>query len=321
MVTIFVHSQGATRIADEIDPDWLDPENGAVVWVDLASPTDVEARILGEVFHFHELAVEDALAEIHNPKVEDYPGFVYLALHGIDFEASQHAFATHEVDFFLGPNFLVTVHDSTSRSIERWRGVCPRNAHLLGEGAAALMHRIIDVMVDNYEPEIEKIESRLEELETDVFQRPRSPIIREILTVKRDISTLRRVTTPQRDVIGRLARREFPLITDTVSYRFRDVYDHLVRYSDEALSMMDRVSGLLDAHLSTVSNRLNEVMKVLTIISVIFMPLSVLTGLYGMNVPLPHLPGGDQAQFWWVIFFIGFTSTVMLLAFRRKNWW
>lgn len=321
MVTIFVHMQGATRIADEIDPDWLDPENGAVIWVDLASPTDAEARVLSEVFHFHELAVEDALAEVHNPKVEDYPGYVYLALHGIDFEASQHAFATHEVDFFLGANYLVTVHDSTSRSIERWRAVCPRSSHLLGEGAAALMHRIVDVMVDNYEPEIEKIESRLEELEVDVFQRPRSPIIRDILTVKRDISALRRVTLPQRDVIGRLARREFPLITDTVSYRFRDVYDHLVRYSDEALTMMDRVSGLLDAYLSTVSNRLNEVMKVLTIISVIFMPLTVLTGLYGMNVTLPHLPGGEQAQFWWIIFFIGFTGAVMLLAFRRKGWW
>ncbi|MGE3844836.1 MAG: magnesium/cobalt transporter CorA, partial [Vicinamibacterales bacterium] len=304
-----------------IDPDWLDPENGATLWVDLASPTDAEARLLSESFHFHELAVEDALSEIHNPKVEDYPGFLYLALHGIDFEASKHAFATHEVDFFLGPNFLVTVHDSTSRSIERWRTACPKNAHLLAEGAGALMHRIVDVMVDNYEPEIEKIETRLEELETEVFQRPRGHVIREILAVKRDISTLRRVTTPQRDVIGRLARREFPLISDTVSYRFRDVYDHLVRYSDEALTMLDRVSGLLDAHLSTVSNRLNEVMKVLTIISVIFMPLSVLTGLYGMNVPLPHLPGGEQAQFWWVIFFIGATAVTMLAFFRRKGWW
>lgn len=321
MLTIFVHLQGATRVADAIDPDWLDPENGATLWVDLASPTDVEARLLSESFHFHELAVEDALAEIHNPKVEDYPGFVYLALHGIDFEASQHAFATHEVDFFLGPNFLVTVHDSTSRSIERWRAVCPKNAHILAEGASALMHRIVDVMVDNYEPEIDKIESRLEELEAEVFQRPRGNVIREILAVKRDISTLRRVTTPQRDVIGRLARREFSLITDTVSYRFRDVYDHLVRYSDEALTMLDRVSGLLDAHLSTVSNRLNEVMKVLTIISVIFMPLTVLTGLYGMNVPLPHLPGGEQAQFWWVIFFIGATALIMLSYFKRKGWW
>jgi magnesium transporter len=291
-----------------------------VIWVDLASPTQDEARVLTDVFRFHELAVEDAVAELHSPKVEAYPGFLYLVLHGIDFEASKHAFATHEVDFFLGLNYLVTVHDSTSRSIERWRAVCPRNHHVMAEGAAAVLHRIVDVMVDNYGPEIEKIEARLEELENEVFHRPRRHFAKDILEVKRDIAALRRATTPQRDVVGRLGRREFALINDAVAYRFRDVYDHLVRYVDEALAMQDRVTGLLDAHLSAVSNRLNEVMKVLTIISVIFMPLTVLTGLYGMNVALPHLPGGDRAQFWWIMAFIAIIVAAMLALFRRWRW-
>lgn len=319
-VSIFVYSNGVTQTATEIEPDWLEPDSGVVVWVDMASPSNGESQMLSDLFHFHELAVEDALSEIHSPKVEDYPGFLYLVLHGIDFEASAHRFATHEVDFFLGPNYLVTVHDSTSRSIERWRGLCPRNPHVLREGVAALLHRIVDVMVDNYAPEIEKIEARLEELEGEVFETPRRQIVKDILAVKRDISSLRRVTTPQRDVIARLARREFSMIGDSISYRLRDVYDHLARYSEESLSMQDRVTGLLDAHLSSVSNRLNEVMKVLTIISVIFMPLTVLTGLYGMNVNLPHLPGGEAAQFWWIIGAIVAVVAAMLLFFRRRQW-
>ncbi len=311
---------GQTRAVDVVEPDWLDPENGAVVWVDLASPTEQEARILGDVFHFHELAVEDALSEIHSPKVEDYPGFLYIVLHGIDFEASKHQFATHEIDFFVGPNFLVTVHDSKSRSVERWRGLCPRNSHVMAEGAAALFHRIVDAMVDNYEPEIDKIEARLEEVEHEVFQRPRRKIVQEILAVKRDISTLRRVTMPQRDVIGRLSRREYSLIADNIAYRFRDAFDHLVRYTEEAMVMQDRVTSLLDAHLSSQSNRLGETMKVLTLISLVFLPLSVLTGLFGMNVQLPHMPGGDEAQFYWILGLLGIVVGAMLWAFRRVRW-
>jgi magnesium transporter len=317
---IFVHVGGVTRAVDAIEPDWLDHETRAHVWVDLGSPTSEEARLLTDVFRFHELAVEDALAEIHSPKVEAYPGFLYIVLHGIDFESAQHCFATHEVDFFVGSNFLVTVHDSTSRSIERWRALCPRNPHVMSEGPGALLHRIVDAMVDNYAPEIEKIEARLEELEDEVFAQPRRNFAKDVLDVKRDIGSLRRVTTPQRDVVGRLGRREFSVISDTVAYRFRDVYDHLVRYSDQALAMQDRVTSLLDAHLSSVSNRLNEVMKVLTIISVIFMPLTVLTGLYGMNVTLPALPGGDRAQFWWIIGIIAVIVTAMLALFRRRRW-
>jgi magnesium transporter len=320
MLTIYVYSGGTTRVVDSVNPDWLEPDGGAVVWVDLASPTNGEARILHDTFRFHELAVEDALAEIHSPKVEDYPGFLYMVLHGIDFEASAHHFATHEVDFFLGQTFLVTVHDSTSRSIERLRGLCPRSPHVMAEGAAALLHRIVDAMVDNYDPEIDKIEARLEELENEVFERPRRHIVKEILELKRDISTLRRVTMPQRDVIGRLARREFAHIADNVAYRFRDVYDHLVRYSEEAYAMQDRVTGLLDAFLSSVNNSLSETMKVLAVISVVFMPLTVLTGLYGMNVSLPHLPGGEQAQFWWILAFIAAIVLAMLALFRRWRW-
>jgi magnesium transporter len=141
-----------------------------------------------------------------------------------------------------------------------------------------------------------------------------------MLDLKRDVASLRRVVIPQRDVVGRLGRREFPLIENEIAYRFRDVYDQLVRMTDEALIFQDRITGLLEAHVSNVSNRLNEVMKVLTVIATIFMPLTVLTGAYGMNVALPHFPGGQGVQFWWVLGIMLVASLGMLAWFRGRGW-
>jgi magnesium transporter len=175
-------------------------------------------------------------------------------------------------------------------------------------------------MVDNYLPEVDELGERLDQLEREVFSQPDIRLSRQILNFKRDVASLRRVVTPQRDVVGRLARREFPVISEAMSYRFRDVYDHLVRIAEEAVLFQDRITGLLDAHLTAVSNQLNTVMKVLTVIATIFMPLTVLTGMYGMNVDLPTLPGGARVQFWWISVFMFAISIAMLWVFRRKRW-
>jgi magnesium transporter len=320
MITIFVHRNGVTEQATSIDRAWLNPAGGAFVWVDLAAPSIPESLILSDTFAFHPLSVKDAMAPVEYPKAEEYNGYLYVILHGIDFRAAEHGFATHDIDFFIGPNYLVTVHDGTSRSIVELRDHCPRNTRILGEGPVALFHRIVDAMVEHYRPEVEKLEERLEELEEEVFENPRPALVRDILDEKRDVSSLRRVITPQRDVMSRLARRDFPQVSVEMSFRFRDVYDQIVRISDDALIFQDRITGILDAHLSNVSNRLNEVMKVLTVVSVIFMPLTLLAGLYGMNVSLPRFPGGDAVQFWWLCGISVVVIVVMLAAFRRKRW-
>jgi magnesium transporter len=320
LITIHKHEGGVTRSVDRVDPAWLSPESGVWVWVDLDSPTPEEARILTDVFHFHDLAVEDALSETHHPKIESYGSFLYLILHGIDFSASEHCFRTRDIDFFLGTQYLVTVHAGVSRSVGKVNEVCGRNDRVLGEGPGALLYRIVDTMVDNYRPEVDKLEERLDQLEDEVFEHPDTQLARRILDFKRDVSSLRQVVMPQRDAIGRLARREFPMIDEQLAYRFRDVYDHLVRLSDESMFFQDRVSSILDAHLSAVSNQLNQVMKVLTVFTTLAMPLAVLTGVYGMNVPLPHFPGGEGSQFWWVMGMMFAISGVMLLFFRRRHW-
>ncbi|HXG56989.1 MAG TPA: magnesium/cobalt transporter CorA [Vicinamibacterales bacterium] len=320
MITISLNQGGSTRCADTVDPAWLKPGSGVWVWVDLVTPTLEEARVLTDVFHFHDLAIEDALAEIHQPKIESYGDYLYVILHGIDFREHEHCFRTQDVDFFLGEQFLVTVHPGSSRTLEEMRDVCMRNDRALGEGPAALLHRIIDAMVDHYRPEVEKMNERLDALEEEVFERPHPELAKRILDFKADVSSLRRVVLPQRDAVARLSRREFPMISEQLSYRFRDVHDHIIRLVDEAMYFQDRVSSLLDAHLSLMSNQLNGVMKVLTIIATIFMPLTVLTGMWGMNVPLPHLPGGEPAQFWWVFAIMTILIGLMLGYFRKQKW-
>jgi magnesium transporter len=320
LITVYKHQGGSIQCLDRVDPAWLAPASGVVAWVDLSDPTPDETRVLGDVFRFHELSIEDALSEIHHPKVESYGDYLYVILHGIDFKAREHRFRTQDVDFFLSSNYLVTVHPGISRSIERVRDLCPRNPRLLAEGPAALLHRIVDTMVDNYRPEVDKLQERLDVLEQEVFHRPNVALSRQILNFKRDVASLRRVVLPQRDVVGRLARREFSQIDESLSYRFRDVYDHLVRLAEEATLFQDRVTSLLDAHLAAVSNELNSVMKVLTVIATIFMPLTFITGLYGMNIDLPHFGLGATRFFWVLLTTMVVIAATMLVWFRRNRW-
>lgn len=320
MITIFLHRNGQTEQVTSIDRSWLNPNSGAIIWVDLASPSIPESLILSDSFAFHPLSVDDAMSAVQYPRIEPYDGYLYVVLHGIDFREAEHGFATHDVDFFLGRNFLVTVHDGYSRSIASLREHCPRNQTVMGEGPVALFHRIIDAMVDHYRPEVEKLEEALDTLEERVFDADHPDLIRDILEKKRDVASLRRVVTPQRDVIGRLARREFVDIGSEMALRFRDVYDHLIRLNDEAFLFQDRITSILDAHLSSVSNRLNQVMKLLTVMTTVFMPLTLLSGLWGMNIPLPHFPGGEAMQFWWLVGIMAVVVSLMLGFFRRMGW-
>jgi len=290
------------------------------VWVDLAAPSIPESLVLSETFGFHPLSVEDATSKLQYPKVEAYDGYLYVILHGIESDVAEHCFATHDVDFFVGPNYLVTVHDGDSRSIAVLREHATRNPKILSEGPVALLHRIVDTMVDHYRPEIDKLEDRLDALEDEIFRTADPRLVRRILDEKRQVASLRRIVTPQRDVVARLARRDFVDVSTELSFRFRDVYDHLVRIADDALMFQDRITGMLDAHLSNVSFRLNEVMKVLTVVTVLFMPPTLVAGIWGMNVPLPHLPGGDAAQFWWVIGGMAAMTIAMLVLFRGRRW-
>ncbi len=308
-------------MVDRLDPAWLSPESGAVVWADIAEPTEADAAVLRDAFQLHEIPVEAAMQRETHPKVESYGRYIYIVLHGINFQAAEHTFETHETDFFLAPNFLVTIHDGQRRSIAHIGELCARADHILSEGPVALLHRIVDTMVDHYRPEVDELEERLDEIEKQVIETPSETLVGDILAIKRDITGLRRTVIPQRDVVGRLSRREFDLIGQEMAYRFRDVYDQFVRMADDAIVFQDRVTGILDAHLASVSNRLANVSRLLAVIAALFGPLTVITGIFGMNVPLPTLFGSPEHQFWEIIGIMVLSSAGLFVWFKKSGWW
>ncbi|MGH9218481.1 MAG: magnesium transporter CorA family protein [Vicinamibacterales bacterium] len=321
MIRYFVHRGGRTETVDRLDPSWLSSDSGVMVWADVAEPTEADAAVLREVFGLHELPVEAAVKRETNPKVESYGSYLYIVLHGIDFQAAEHTFDTNEIDFFLAPHFLVTIHDGQRRSIAYIADLCARASHILSEGPVALLHRIVDTMVDHYRPEVDELEERLDEIEKSVIEQPAEQQTGDILAIKRDITGLRRIVIPQRDVVGRLARREFDLIGQEMAYRFRDVYDQFVRMADDSIVFQDRVTGILDAHLASMSNRLANVSRLLAVIAALFGPMTVITGVFGMNVPLPTLFGNERYQFWEIIGIMVLSSTALFIWFKKSGWW
>jgi magnesium transporter len=318
MVTIHVLENGVVRQAERVEPEWLDPAATVTVWVDLAQPTDAELSLLVQPFGFHTLSVDDARSAMQFPKIEQYPGYLYVILHDLHGSGRQ-GLASRDVDFFVGHSFLVTVHDGSSAALTEARAACSRYDRLMADGPVGLFHRIVDAIVDHYRPVMDDLEERIDQMEAEAYT-GRDSLVRRVIRLRHELTSTRRIMVPQRDALARLARREFAGISDELSFRFRDVYDHVVRVTEETLIFQDRVTGILEVHLAAVSNRLNQVMKVLTVMSTIFLPLTVLTGMWGMNVPLPHLPGGADAQFWWVLGIMLTLSGGMLLVFRRLHW-
>jgi magnesium transporter len=321
LIRYFVHRGGRTEPVDRLDAQLLDPSGGVMVWADVVEPTDADAAVLRDVFGLHELAVEAAVQRETNPKVESYGKYLYIVLHGINFQAVEHTFETHETDFFLGANFVVTIHDGQRRSIAHIAELCSRADHILSEGPVGLLHRIVDTMVDHYRPEVDELEERLDEIEKQVIETPAEQLTSDILAIKRDITSLRRIVIPQRDVVGRLARREFDLIGQEMAYRFRDLYDQFARMADDSIVFQDRVTGILDAHLASVSNRLANVSRLLAVIAALFGPMTVITGLFGMNVPLPTLVGSQEYQFWEIIGIMVLSSVGLFIWSKKSGWW
>ncbi len=301
-------------------------EPDGILWVDFeATPVAQDEPILTQTFHFHPLAVDDALQESHVPKVDDWDDYLYLVLHSIAFDSSNGGrIDTIELDVFLGRNFIVTHHDQPIPTIQHVWEACQRDERYMARGTDHLLYRIVDDMVAAYMPVVEEIDEAIEELENKIFERPSPGHLAELFTLKRSLLRLRRVIAPQREVLNKLARDDYPVIDARDRIFFRDVYDHLVRLHDINESMRDLVGGALDIYLSVINNRMNDIMKTLTVITTLFMPLSFLTGFFGMNFFTPVAP---QLQSWtnMAVFSVMLgitiaTPLVMILWLRRRGW-
>ena len=291
---------GAVREATLEELPKLLTQQSRIVWVDLHAPTAEEAAVLLRVFRFHPVAVEDALEDTVHPKVDDYGDYLYVVLHGVldDKLSGEGTVEMHEVDFFLGKNYVVTHHDQLSRSIEHVWTRLKRQPEFFVGGPDFMFQAVVEQMIDRYMPVIEAFDERIDELEDKVFQGEAGPrVLEQIFGYKRTSLKLRRTVHPQREVIRNLSAGQYPLISREAQILLRDVYDHLFTVAELIESYRDLLSGALDAHLSVTSNKMNEIMKTLTIITTVLMPIAVLSGIYGMN--FQYLP---LATHWWGFF-------------------
>ncbi|HEV8370076.1 MAG TPA: magnesium/cobalt transporter CorA [Pyrinomonadaceae bacterium] len=321
---IFVYSNGSDEVEElhdvQLIPELLKDEN-LMFWVDFEAPTEADDRILLNLFKFHPLTVEDCRANRHHPKVEEFPDYLYFIVHAIRTDSSPDRFNTVELDGYLGRNFVITYHHEQFASIEKVKQSVRVSPVTCQRGAPFLLHHIIDNIVDEYLPVMDDFDERINDLEDNIFslRRPNNEILEEILGLKRSLLRVKRISSKQLEVLYRMSHGQFKLISGPVLPFFRDIFDHLVRVTDLAESYRDLISGSLEAYLSVVSNRLNEIMKVLTIFSAIMLPLTFIAGVYGMNFDnMPELHSRFGYYAIWALMIV--VAVGMLYFFWRRGW-
>lgn len=326
---IFVYRNSSDKIEEDFTaadlPELLADEE-AMVWVDFLCETPEQAaeakNILLNVFKFHYLTVEDCIETRNQPKVEAFPDYIYFILHGVKpEETSSSNFVTKEMDGYLGNNFVVTFHTERFRSIKRVKQQVRATPYACKRGAAYLLHQVLDYLVDLYMPIVDDFDASINALEDRVFlmKRDNNQILEEIMDLRRAVARLKRISSRQLDVLYRISHGEFDQIPENILPFYRDVYDHLLRISDLAESYKDLVSGLFDIHFSVTANKTNDVMKVMTIISTIMLPLSLIAGIYGMNFEnMPELK--TQNGYYLTLGLMILVALGLLVYFWRKGW-
>jgi magnesium transporter len=313
-----------TDISPEEFPRLLRDHKG-LLWVDFMSEPEQITEPILRSFNFHPLAIDDALQETHTPKIDDWGDYIYIVLNVMNYKLVDGVFESQidELDIFLGKNFVVTYHDQVISAVEDAWSACQRDIRHVQGGPDHLLYRITDALVTSYMPLVEQIDHQIDSIEDQVFDNPSRQTLEQIFALKRLLLSMRRIIVPQREVLNKLARDEYRVIDPKDRVFFRDIYDHLVRLHDINESLRDLVSGTMDTYLSVVNNRMNEVMKTLAIITSLFMPITFVTGFFGMNFfePVANLVG------WTTLEVLEITIGVMLglpiimyLWMRRRTW-
>lgn len=296
-------------------------------WVDMEAPTDEELALLDDVFGFHPLAIEDTIQYNQRPKIESYnhvgdacaQGYFYLVIHGPDVQHFKENLRTKELDVFVSERYLLTIHEDAHRSVSDVRGRAQHDPRIvLDPGIDHLLYTILDHLVDNYMPILDWLQEEIDDLEEQAAINPEPELLPRIAQKKKELLNLRRIIGPQREVLAILTRGEVPFIREKTRTYLRDVLDHLIRAVEMIELYRDLVVGARDIYLSSVSNNLNRIMKTLTIITVMALPLNVITGFWGMNFEALLV---ESRMMFWVTCGIMVGAIVLLLAlFRRLGW-
>ncbi|CAN5398055.1 magnesium/cobalt transporter CorA [soil metagenome] len=299
---------------------------GATIWVDIGTESGEDKPALDHFFvkvlALHPLTVEDLWSERTLPKIEDFDRYLFVLAHAVRRD-DDGKICTAEIDIVCGPRFVVTHHDRDSRSVDAVRDELARSSRLLEKGTGWVLHALLDHLVDHYIPVFDELDDVVEKLERDVIAKAGTPAGRKLMgrifDLKRELQHLRRIVAHQRETLVRLSRGEFAAIPKDAIPFFRDVYDHFARITDLAEGYRELVTQAMEAYLSVQSNRMNEVMKTLTLISTVMLPITFVAGVYGMNFDL--IPGMHSPMGFYVCCAVMLAIALAIVGFFRYRKW
>jgi len=318
-ITLFTVADGRLRASTELDDIPALLEARTAFWIDATVGDEPLRQLLSDKLKLHPLVVEDVLLERLHPKVEDFGDYLYLVVHGVKCEDSDpEHIETVEVDLLITANWVLSHRPEVLPAADEVREEFRRNPRLFERGPAFIANALVDHLVDGYLPVMDAFDEAADTIEQEAVGDPKNDLLPRVFRLKRAIHRLRRMATHQREVLQRLARGEFDLIPDRAVPFFRDIYDHFVRVVDLSDGYREMLSGALDAHLATVSNRMNAVMKTLTTVSVVMLPLTFVAGVYGMN--FDHMPELHwRFGYLWAVGLMAGIVVTMVWWFRRRG--
>ena len=297
----------------------LDSQQG-LLWVDIDNISTSDSEILLNVFKFHHLAVEDCLSDsVHIPKIDDFTSHLFIIVNDIIINEKEDTIKTAQLTIFLGTHFVVTTHPVSIHCINQIRTLLIEERKPFKQEAVYLVHAIIDMLIDNILPVINVLDNKTADLEDIAILNPKPTTLQNILQLKHSALSIHRIMISQRDVLSHLSRGEFSIINQDALIFYRDIYDHIIQIEDLLLTLRDNFDNALNLYMSSIANRQNETMRILSIVATIFMPLTLIVGIYGMN--FEYMP---ELTWHWGYFatlgLMGVCIIIILLWCRSQGW-
>jgi len=322
-ITLIDYEEGKSneRTVDNIDECFPLTGGSGVRWVNIDGLKDFDTvEKIGRHLGIHPLVLEDIVNVGQRPKLEDYGDYLFIVIKMVSYDQSSSSIDIEQVSLILAKNCVISLQERVGDVFEPVRQrIRNGKGRILGQGADYLGYALLDTIVDNYFLILEKVGDQVEGMDEMIIDDPSPEVLNDIRFMKREMIFLRKSIWPLREVISRLERLESELVSETTGIYFRDVYDHTIQVIDTIEALRDMISGILDIYLTSVSNRMNEVMKVLTIIATIFIPITFIAGVYGMNFEfMPELKYRFAYPAVWGVILI--VALVMIFYFRKKRW-
>lgn len=322
-ITIFDYDEShfKEREVGKVEECFPYRDEPTVTWINIDGLHDIELiERIGTQFGIHPLVMEDIVSVGQRPKMEDFEDYIFFIIRMLSYDGVKGEVESEQVSLILGKNFVISFQEREGDVFEPVRErIRSQKARLIRHGADFLAYALLDVVIDNYFSILERVGDRVESMDDQIVENPVPGTLAEIRRLKGEMIYLRKSVWPLREVVSAMERMDTDLIADSTEIYLRDLYDHTIQVIDTIESLRDMISGMLDIYISSVSNRMNEVMKVLTIIATIFIPLTFIAGIYGMNfefMPELKFPWSYPAV-WGVMIVIGLT---MVMYFRRRRW-